>query len=78
MSGDPQLALPGVMSEATAEWVWCEESDDVTDEGAFDHQAVMKAEVVAAIAPRPEGVYLDATLGRGALPPGERERWSDE
>jgi 16S rRNA (cytosine1402-N4)-methyltransferase len=31
----------------------------------FDHQAVMKAEVVAALAPRASGTYIDATLGRG-------------
>ena len=65
MSGDPQLALPGLISDATAEWEWCEESDDVTDEAGFDHQAVMKGEIVAALAPHAGGLYLDATLGRG-------------
>jgi 16S rRNA (cytosine1402-N4)-methyltransferase len=65
MSGDPQLALPGVIPDATAEWVWCEESDPVTDETKFDHQAVMKAEVIAALGPSEGGIYLDATLGRG-------------
>ena len=65
MSGDPQLALPGLISDAAAEWVWCEESDEVTDETAYDHQAVMKKEVVAALDPKDGGVYLDATLGRG-------------
>ncbi len=65
MSGDPQLALPGLITDLTADSVWCEESDDVTDESGFEHQAVMKAEIVAALAPRAGGVYLDATLGRG-------------
>jgi 16S rRNA (cytosine1402-N4)-methyltransferase len=65
MSGDPQLALPGVLAEGSVEWVWCEESDDVTEELRFDHQAVMKAEVVAALAPQASGIYVDATLGRG-------------
>jgi 16S rRNA (cytosine1402-N4)-methyltransferase len=65
MTGDLQLALPGVFPDATAEFVWCEESDEVTEEAEFDHQAVMKQEVVAAIAPRVDGVYLDVTLGRG-------------
>ena len=65
MSGDPQLALPGLISDGAAEWVWCEESEEVTDETAFDHQAVMKREVVAALDPCESGLYLDATLGRG-------------
>ncbi len=65
MSGDSQLALPGLTSELAAEWVWCEETDDVTDETGFDHQAVMKSEILDALAPREGGVYLDATLGRG-------------
>jgi 16S rRNA (cytosine1402-N4)-methyltransferase len=65
MNGDPQLALPWVFPDATTEAVWCEESDEVSDDLGFDHQAVMKHEVVAAIAPRPGGTYLDATVGRG-------------
>jgi 16S rRNA (cytosine1402-N4)-methyltransferase len=65
MSGDAQLALPGVVPDAAAEWIWCEESDDVSDETGFDHQAVMRNEVVLALAPRADGVYLDVTLGRG-------------
>jgi len=65
MSGDAQLALPGVVPDAAAEWIWCEESDDVSDEPGFDHQAVMKSEVVLSLAPREGGVYLDVTLGRG-------------
>jgi 16S rRNA (cytosine1402-N4)-methyltransferase len=65
MNGDPQLALPGVIPDAVAEWVWCEESDEVTEDAEFDHQAVMMSEVIAALAPHATGVYLDATLGRG-------------
>ena len=65
MNGDPQLALPGLIPDATAEWVWCEESEEVENETEFDHRAVMKAEIVAALAPREGGLYLDATLGRG-------------
>ena len=65
MSGDPQLALPGVIPDTMVEWVWCEESDEVTSEAAFDHQAVMKQEVVEALVPRTGGIYDDVTLGRG-------------
>jgi len=65
VSGDPQLALPGLISDGVEECVWCEESDEVTDETGFDHQAVMKSEVVSALDPRAGGVYLDVTLGRG-------------
>jgi 16S rRNA (cytosine1402-N4)-methyltransferase len=65
VSGDAQLALPGLTSDLAADCVWCEESEDVTDETGFDHQAVMKTEVVAALAPKDGGIYLDATLGRG-------------
>lgn len=65
MTGDLQLALPGVFPDAIAEWDWCEESDEVTDEAGFNHQAVMRHEVVGAIAPRDGGIYLDVTLGRG-------------
>jgi 16S rRNA (cytosine1402-N4)-methyltransferase len=65
MNGDAQLALPGVIPDAAAEWVWCEESDDVPDETGFDHQTVMKSDVVLALEPRDGAVYLDVTLGRG-------------
>jgi len=65
MTGDAQLALPGVLPDGAVEWVWCEETEDVTEDAEFDHRAVMKGEVVAALAPRPGGVYVDATLGRG-------------
>ncbi len=64
MSGS-QLALPGMLESARDEWVWDEEADDVTGETRFVHRAVMTDEVVAALAPRPEGIYLDVTLGAG-------------
>jgi len=62
---ESQLALPGVLADGTAEWVWCEESEDVTDEARFVHRAVMTEEVVAALAPRAGSTYVDATLGAG-------------
>jgi 16S rRNA (cytosine1402-N4)-methyltransferase len=62
---DSQLALPGMLADAAVEWVWCEESEDVTDETRFVHRSVMTAEVIGALVPRPGGVYLDATFGAG-------------
>ncbi len=65
---ESQLALPGVLAEGAIdhhETVWCEENDDVADATRFVHATVMKAEVVAALAPRNGGVYVDATLGGG-------------
>jgi 16S rRNA (cytosine1402-N4)-methyltransferase len=62
---DSQLALPGMLEGGAVEWVWCEESEDVTDETRFVHRAVMTDEVVAALAPRPGGVYVDVTFGAG-------------
>jgi 16S rRNA (cytosine1402-N4)-methyltransferase len=62
---DSQLALPGMLADGSVEWVWCEESEDLTDETRFVHRAVMTDEVIAALSPRPGGVYLDATLGAG-------------
>jgi 16S rRNA (cytosine1402-N4)-methyltransferase len=61
-----QLALPGVLStDATVEWVWHDDFDEVTDVKRFEHATVMRDEVVRAIAPRTGGVYVDATLGAG-------------
>jgi 16S rRNA (cytosine1402-N4)-methyltransferase len=60
-----QLALPGVIADSAIEWVWCEETDEVTDATRFVHTTVMKDEVVAALAPHDGGVYVDATLGAG-------------
>ena len=59
-SFEPQLSLPG-MDALAAEWVWAEEGERM----GFSHATVMKAEVVAAIAPREGGVYVDATVGGG-------------
>jgi 16S rRNA (cytosine1402-N4)-methyltransferase len=66
MTGALQLALPGVLPEATAvEWVWADDTDEVTDVNRYVHAPVMRDEVVRAIAPRAGGVYVDATLGGG-------------
>jgi 16S rRNA (cytosine1402-N4)-methyltransferase len=59
-----QLALPGLLGESD-EWIWRDELDEVTDVKRFEHATVMRDEVVRAIAPRPGGVYVDATLGGG-------------
>jgi 16S rRNA (cytosine1402-N4)-methyltransferase len=59
-----QLALPGVLAEAV-EWVWRDDFDEVADVKRFEHATVMRDEVVRALAPRPGGVYVDATLGAG-------------
>jgi 16S rRNA (cytosine1402-N4)-methyltransferase len=59
-----QLALPGVVTESAAEWVWTEETGEEAFVADFVHETVMKAEVVAALEPR-AGVFIDATLGGG-------------
>ncbi len=59
-----QLALPGVLPDSV-EWVWRDDFDEVSDVRRFEHTTVMRDEIVQAIAPRPGGVYLDATLGGG-------------
>jgi 16S rRNA (cytosine1402-N4)-methyltransferase len=64
VSGDAQLALPGVVAEAAAEWVWTEETGEESDVPDFVHATVMKTEVTAALAPR-AGTYVDATVGGG-------------
>ncbi|MDP9035822.1 MAG: 16S rRNA (cytosine(1402)-N(4))-methyltransferase RsmH [Myxococcota bacterium] len=61
-----QLALPGVLStELADEWVWSDHFDEVTDVKRFEHTTVLRDEVVRALAPRPGGIYVDATLGAG-------------
>jgi 16S rRNA (cytosine1402-N4)-methyltransferase len=60
-----QLALPGVFADTSVEWVWRDDFDEVTDVKRFEHVTVMRDEVVRAIAPRADGVYVDATLGAG-------------
>ena len=60
-----QLALPGLLARLAVEWVWRDDFDEVTDVKRFEHATVMRDEVVRALAPRPGGVYVDATLGGG-------------
>jgi 16S rRNA (cytosine1402-N4)-methyltransferase len=60
-----QLALPGLLPDASFEWVWRDELDEGTGLRRFEHTTVMREEVVRAIGPRPGGVYVDATLGAG-------------
>jgi 16S rRNA (cytosine1402-N4)-methyltransferase len=60
-----QLALPGLLPDASFEWVWRDELDEGTGLRRFEHKTVMREEVVRAIGPRPGGVYVDATLGAG-------------
>lgn len=64
MSGQAQLALPGLAAETAAEWVWSEESGEETEVPAFVHETVMRAPVVNALAPS-AGLYVDATVGGG-------------
>jgi 16S rRNA (cytosine1402-N4)-methyltransferase len=59
LRAEPQLVLPGVVE--SVEWTWAEEE---TDNMLFVHATVMKAEVLAALAPH-AGVYVDATVGGG-------------
>jgi 16S rRNA (cytosine1402-N4)-methyltransferase len=59
-----QLALPGVVTESAAEWVWTEEAYVSPEDPEFVHATVMKAEVLAALAPH-AGVYVDVTVGGG-------------
>lgn len=59
-----QLALPGVLADSV-EWVWSDDFEEVADVKRFEHATVMRDEVVRAIAPRPGGLYVDATLGGG-------------
>jgi 16S rRNA (cytosine1402-N4)-methyltransferase len=57
-----QLALPGVLADSV-EWVWSDDFEEVADVKRFEHATVMRDEVVRALAPRPGGVYVDATVG---------------
>jgi 16S rRNA (cytosine1402-N4)-methyltransferase len=67
--GAGQLALPGLASESSAEWVWSEEIDDPMEPASFVHETIMRGEVVAALAvgigQAEGGVYVDATVGGG-------------
>ena len=64
-SATAQLALPGIEEGAEVEWTWAEDESDDMMPTSFVHVTVMRAEVVAAMAPVPGGVYVDATLGGG-------------
>jgi len=64
MSGQAQLALPGVVAETAAEWVWTEETGEEAEALDFVHATVLKAEMTEALAPR-AGVFVDATVGGG-------------
>jgi 16S rRNA (cytosine1402-N4)-methyltransferase len=74
-----QLALPGLAAEATAEWVWSEEAFDSMDPPAFVHETVMRAEVIAALAPAADAgaVFVDATVGGGGHAEGILEAHPD-
>jgi 16S rRNA (cytosine1402-N4)-methyltransferase len=66
---DMQLALPGLLAELTqqapVEWIWTYDPEEENHAMAFVHATVMRDEVVAALAPRDGGVYVDVTLGGG-------------
>ena len=64
MSAQGQLALPGVVTETAAEWVWSDETGEEAEVPDFVHATVMKTEVTESLAPR-AGVYVDATVGGG-------------
>lgn len=60
----PQLALPGLL-EGGIEWVWSEEEGQMDASDTYEHTTVMLREVVAALAPKDGGLYVDATAGGG-------------
>jgi 16S rRNA (cytosine1402-N4)-methyltransferase len=60
-----QLALPGLLADGSVEWVWRDDFDEEPEVKRFEHETVMRGEVVHAIAPRAGGVYVDVTLGAG-------------
>lgn len=64
-SAASQLSLPGLLEGGASEWVWSEDEGEVNEVEHFVHATVMRDEVVAAIAPRDGGVYVDVTLGGG-------------
>lgn len=63
MSGQAQLALPGLATREASEWVW-EEGEEM-DVPAFVHETVMRGEVAEALAAFPSGTFLDCTVGGG-------------
>jgi len=62
---DLQLDLPYQGPDSTIEWTWTDDLGHGSHSMEFVHATVMRAEVVEALAPRPGGVYVDATLGGG-------------
>jgi 16S rRNA (cytosine1402-N4)-methyltransferase len=62
-----------------AEWVWSEEAGEEIDVPPFVHETVMRAEVVAALAPDETGphVFVDATVGGGGHTEGFHEAYAD-
>ncbi len=64
MSGQAQLALPGLVADVASEWVWSEETEDVIVQEPFVHETVLLTEVVDALAPT-AGVFVDVTVGGG-------------
>ncbi|MGD0676108.1 MAG: 16S rRNA (cytosine(1402)-N(4))-methyltransferase RsmH [Polyangiaceae bacterium] len=60
-----QLALPGVLADTPAEWVWHDDFHEVSDVKRFEHATVMRGEVVRALEPRAGHLYVDLTLGAG-------------
>ena len=73
------LALDLVTADGAAEWVWSEEAGEEIDVPAFVHETVMRAEVVAALAPDGAGphVFVDATVGGGGHTEGLLEAYPD-
>ena len=68
MTGQLALPLPGLAEDFASdrvEWIWSEDEEEVTAMETFVHATVMRDEVVQALAPRPGGIYVDATLGGG-------------
>lgn len=59
-----QLALPGLVADTAGDWIWSDETGEETEMVDFVHATVMKAEVIAALAPR-AGIYVDMTVGGG-------------
>src|SRR5262249_44863606 len=47
------------------EWVFSESTEEEIGLRTFAHATVMRDEVIAALAPRNGGVYVDVTLGGG-------------
>ncbi len=74
---DLQLPLPGVLADSHVEWVWSDGNDEEVHVTEFAHATVMKSEVVEALAPQAQGVYVDVTLGGGGHTEGILEADDD-